>query len=289
MKIADYIEKAGIETAKPGSPHYRDGWINVRCPFCNSVKMLLGIKPTHGTCFNCGPKKITDILHHVCGVSKDKIKEVIRDLDFKSESFVSDAEATGGRYSPPKGVGDLKRLHIEYLRDRRIDVDVAQNLWGILGLDNFCGIYSWRLFLPITAHGMNVSWTTRHIGNDPRRYRNAPKEKELISAKSLLYGQDYVGNKILIFEGPMNVVTIGPGSVATMGIQYTPKQFAKMTKYPKRYVCFDAEANAQLRAQKLVEDLKPFPGDTYNIVLDSGKDANAASDRERSKLRKLVS
>jgi hypothetical protein len=55
----------------------------------------------------------------------------------------------------------------------------------------------------------------------------------------------------------------------------------------RRVIVFDNSVQAQLRADKLAEQLMVFPGETYTINLDSA-DPGEATEREIKQLRKFV-
>jgi DNA primase len=80
-------------------------------------------------------------------------------------------------------------------------------------------------------------------------------------------------------------MAIGPGAVATFGVNYTQEQAAKIARYPVRVICFDSESQAQKQAKKLLDTLTPLPGETHNIVLESGKDPAECDPSEIAELR----
>lgn len=101
----------------------------------------------------------------------------------------------------------------------------------------------------------------------------------------MLFGIDFIRHAIIVCEGPMDAMKIGPGAVSTMGISYTKHQLKQIVDFPVRVVCFDNEPDAQKRAKKLCSDLSSFPGKTTNIVLDV-KDPGEASPKEIKLIRK---
>lgn len=168
---------------------------------------------------------------------------------------------------------------------REFNPKKLERLWGIQGI----GInpkLGWRIFIPVIYEGRTVSWTSRSLSDEtPKRYWNASPKEEEISLKQILFGIDLVRHAIIITEGPFDAMRIGPGAVATMGIQYTKSQLRQMVDFSVRVVCFDSENDAQKRAVGLCEQLKSFPGQTINVALDA-KDPGSASKKEISQLRK---
>ena len=104
--------------------------------------------------------------------------------------------------------------------------------------------------------------------------------------KSVLYGADHARHAVVVCEGPIDCWAIGPGAVATLGTAYTQAQALALARYPVRAVCYDAEPDAQRRAARLCQTLAAFDGTTVNVVLETGKDAAAASKAEVAELRK---
>jgi DNA primase len=160
-----------------------------------------------------------------------------------------------------------------------------QRLWNAQGI-GMSSQLPWRIFIPIELNGEMVSWTTRSINDYGLRYISAKLTQESFPHKHLLYGEDYARHTVIIHEGPLDVWTVGPGAVGTLGTSYTRAQVVRMSKYLRRVVCFDNEPEAQRRARKLCDDLEPFEGETHNVILDA-KDANTASAKEIRRLRRL--
>lgn len=191
-----------------------------------------------------------------------------------------------GKLVLPNGIGPLLPPHEKYLARRGFDVDQLKLLWKVQGI----GIHQrlgWRIFIPIERDGEVVSWTTRSTSDSvTMRYINAGIGEEAVSAKSLLYGQDYVRNSVIVCEGPLDVWAIGPGAVSTTGLAFTMEQVLAIGKYASRVICFDAESNAQRRARRLAEQLQAYPGETHVVCLETGKDPAEADKSEIEELRR---
>jgi len=63
---------------------------------------------------------------------------------------------------------------------------------------------------PSDYKGRIVSWTTRSISNQGKRYINASEREESVSMKTLLYNEDYARHCVIVTEGPGDVWRIGP-------------------------------------------------------------------------------
>jgi len=185
----------------------------------------------------------------------------------------------------PLGRGPLLAGHRAYLRGRGFNPASMVRLWGIEGIGQVAKL-RWRIFIPVYHGGAVATWTARSIiEGEKMRYLSAPAEDEAIPIKSILYGSDYAGAATIIHEGPLDVWATGPGAVATCGTAYTPEQFLRMTAFPIRVVCYDASTDAQARARELSRALNAFPGTTYNVRLETGKDTAEADPNEVADLR----
>jgi DNA primase len=133
--------------------------------------------------------------------------------------------------------------------------------------------------------GETVSWTTRAVGTDPRRYISAAPEQEKVNHKTLLYGEELAGHAIVVVEGPIDAWAIGPGAVAIMGLHTTPEQIHRIGSHPLRAICCDNEMAALHRAERMACVLQQFPGETYIVQLETGKDPAEAEQGEIDEIR----
>lgn len=134
--------------------------------------------------------------------------------------------------------------------------------------------------------GRVVSWTTRKTtdGGEGRRYITASPEQEALHHKHVLFGEDYCRDTIIVNEGPLSAMAIGPGATCTFGLNYTRQQFLRMVKYPRRVVAFDDQPEARKVADKLASELDQYPGETY-VIRFGVKDAAELDDDEISEIR----
>lgn len=287
MTLVEILRDLRIEFRSPGEHHHaRDGWIQIDCPFCapHSHKFHLGLLET-GTlsnCWRCGPHRSSEALALITGQDETEIFRLLRPLsDLPSLKKIKPR----GRLQLPK-YGPLLSPHNRYLIKRGFSPDELSSLWQIGGI-GATNHLRWRILIPIVYQGEIVSWTTRSIGGNSARYINARPEQEKIPAKEILYGLDFCSHVIIVVEGPTDVWRIGPGAAATMGTAYSESQLDIISRFPVRYVCFDNESQAQRRAQQIISNVRSFPGETFNIVLDS-KDPGSASAKETRRLRSLL-
>lgn len=289
MTPIEILQELGIPFAQPGeSRDVREGYVGIRCPYCGRPddKFYLGWNTStrRMSCWSCGGLPTVKTLAELAGIPVGRARALLGELE--PAEWQTDKATLRGRYIEPPGVGEMRRAHREYLGRRGFNPRAIEKIWGVRGIGPLTKL-AWRLFIPHLYRGAAVSWTTRTIGIQEPRYVGAPAEYERISAKEILYGGDYVRSAAVIVEGPVDVWAIGPGAVGLSGIGFSPAQVRALSRIPARYVCFDNEPAAQLRARQLCDQLAPFLGQTHNIVLDS-KDPGSATRKEIRTVRKLL-
>lgn len=284
--IVDILSNAGVPHTT-SHKNVRSGWCAVDCLKCspNTRKFRCGFELSTNRChcWLCGSLYAPDILAQLLRIS---IREAHDLLGKPVRQKLPDDHQRIGTLRIPLGVVGLLPAHQSYLASRGFDPDEIVRLWGVRGIGHSAGL-RWRIWIPIAdKFGRVVSWTSRSISKDnPVRYWSATAEEEEVPHKSILYGAQCARHTIVICEGPLDVWSIGPGAVATLGVSYTPAQRKLMAEYPVRVVCFDSEPEAQRRAGALCRDLSAMPGTTENVVLETGKDANEAEKAEIQELR----
>lgn len=211
----------------------------------------------------------------------------------QTASYTATDRHLGDKVIMPADCGPMQTIHWEYLRYRGGEDEQrfsAKRLepYKLRGIGIVGGLLQWRILLPLFRKQQLVSWTSRAIGDRQPRYWSAPDEDSLVSVRDLLYGiWLHAGSSIIVCEGPLDAIAVGPGAVALMGLRVSTTQLAQLARVPRRFICFDNELMAQRRARKLVDWLSPFAGTTTNVVL-AAKDAAAAPVEELEKLRGLL-
>jgi hypothetical protein len=290
MTFEEILENYNVPIAPEGHRHGRIGWIQFDCPFCGegSDKYHMGYNTSSGyvNCWSCGYHSIYKVLQILTGLQGADLKELITNLPL---SQARREPTPTGWFNPPMGLQErLLKIHREYLAGRGFQPHKLQRLWKLGSIAMSLELkYSWSIFIPIRNKSYCASWTTRYIGHNPSvpRYNSSPSNRESLPAKSLLYGEEYAQFSIVICEGPTDVWRIGPGAVATLGTNYTPEQVKRMLHYPIRAICFDNAA--QKMARKLYGELVAFPGETYQIQIDSN-DPGCATNKEIATIRRIA-
>lgn len=283
--LQDLFRERGIDFKEAGqSAHVTPGWLGVVCPFCGGGTSNYGMGFSLTTyavrCWKCGPHRWGAALAELTGMP---LREAIE----LSKGVARDATVrpvVHGKLKLPEGIGPLQEAHVTYLRGRGLDPEVCERVWGIRGIGIACR-YAWTLFIPVFHLGQMVSWTTRTLLKEGRRYDSAPRQDEALPAKSLLYGADFAWHKVAVHEGSLDAVNVGPGATATMGVGYTRAQLLAVARYPHRTIAFDSEPGAQERARRLCAELAPYPGRTVRVELDA-PDPGSAPPREVRRFRR---
>jgi DNA primase len=167
--------------------------------------------------------------------------------------------------------------HSQYLANRGFDATQLAEEWGVLGTNHLGGKWAWRIIIPIhNVRGEVVSYQGRAINETTKpKYRMLENENSLEDPRELVYGLHRVPkNAVVIVEGVTGVWRIGPGTVATFGIDWDRKQAALLRRFQHRFIIFDPEPKAQQRAEELAKVLSLFPGHTelvYGFRTDPGE------------------
>jgi DNA primase len=290
--IQSILNELEIPVKVAGEHHHTtQNFVQICCPFCDkdgdSWSMGIALSGSHSHCWRCGYHSVENVLIELTGLSYPQVKELTKDIQ---TTYIEPTRARG-KLVLPKGIMPLQHLprHQKYLKERGYKWKEIEKLWGVKGIPGAAN-YAWRLFIPVYFHGEMVSWTTRTISKDPTipRYLSAPPERESISHKELLYGEDHARHAIVVVEGTFDAWRIGVGAVATLGVGYSQSQVVRMSRFPVRAIAFDSEPAAQKRARQLRDDLAGLEGETYLVELESGKDASEASEEEIRRLRKAI-
>lgn len=184
----------------------------------------------------------------------------------------------------PPGCGPMADCHKQYLERRKYDPDQLAATWGLLGTGPV-GPYKLRVIIPIHFQNVMVSFQGRDITNQsPLKYKACSKDKEARDHKTVLYGLDKVpGSSVVIVEGVPSVWRLGPGSVATFGIEYTAAQVGLLRQFSRRYILFDAGASegaARAQSLRLATALSAFDGITEVLDLGEGDPGDVLTDSE---------
>lgn len=287
----------GIDISPKGGKHTRKGWINVSCPHCeghDGFHLGYNAEKDYLKCWRCGWHRKEETICALFRCTYAESKSIIKKY-YTRNSIPHDNEIAIDRdYSKqmlPSGCGPMTRRHKAYLESRELDPDVVEPLWGLLGTGPVSDRgYSHRIIAPIRFDSQVVSWQGRDITDkSPLRYKACPRDCEIIQHQQLLYGFDLVrGDSIVIVEGIVDAWKLGPGAVATFGIEYSISQVRLLHPFKNRFIIFDSdEPTAQEKAESLAAELGLFSGEVEIIDLGEGDPGAMKISDAKSLMREL--
>jgi DNA primase len=272
------------------------GWVGVQCVFCADRTNHLGINLTTRMlhCWKCGPHgSVANYImeHENCpwGKAQDIIREY-QDATFRT--LQKDIRERTALLEIPKGVlRSAPAIHHTYLLGRGFDPQFLTRKYGLqftneLGFpDTFRGDWRYRVIAPVYVNrrlvnliGMDV------VRNDKRvKYINVGNELSVIPMKECLYNIDSVpvGGRAIVVEGITDVWRGGDCFVSTQGIVFSKEQVALLVarKVSHAFVMFDAEPEAQKRAQEMANNLAGLIPNVEVVELEEGDPAEQSNEK----------
>lgn len=275
-----------------GHHHCHAGWVQTHCPLCTDGRhgWHLGFSLSKGSanCWRCGPLKIVDAVRALARVSPDKAWEILRKYGGGKAVEAQQASLRREEVVDPPGLGPLTKQHLRYLKSRGLPESLVEE-WSLQGTRHLSGLWNWRVCFPIRNElNETVAWGGRSVLPDAKpKYKLSDDADCVVDPKTMLYGAHKAGDAVIVVEGPGDVWNIGPGAVATLGIDWRPAQAHLLRKYKRRFIMFDPEPLAQKRAQKLADWVSLFPGET-EIIDDLPSDPGSLDRRLVRKVRRLL-
>jgi hypothetical protein len=292
MDIKDFCKHLSLEIRREGEHHHcTQGYIQFDCPNCSpkSGRFRLGwnLEGHFFSCWQCGHLPVLETWHRLSRVPRGELVRCLKDI---THAYNYKERKLPGKLVIPKGLGPLQTPHLKYLINRgfRNIKDMIEK-WQLQAFDHTNPRLAWRIFIPVIYDGEVVSWTTRSISDkQSNRYITAGPGEQMFSIKSLLFGADHCTNTVIVTEGPMDAMKLGPGAVALCGMTWTRSQLLAISKFPKRYIVFDGGHEATQRSKTLATELSVFPGSTAWIGLKPGEDPASLPKEKLQDLRKLL-
>ena len=263
--VTKYLQDREIDYVTEG-PDVTQGWIGVRCPWCDDHSHHLGINLASNviSCWRCGTKgNITKFIKEVEGINYEKIALIVEEYidPRRAELYhIEEGRSYAQKVVIPK--------HFQRLTTKNVPKIVADfiskrgyNLEDTLSrkelyYGGIVGDFSFRLVITVFENKKLVSYLGRDVTEKAGKpYRNLEDNLSVVPIKDTLYGFDEAapGSVLVIVEGVFDQWTLGPGSVATYGAQWTLRQVSKIRKLSPRKVInlYDDEEDAQRSAQAL--------------------------------------
>lgn len=276
-----------------GHHHARNGWVQVHCPKCAGGQRgwHLGYSLNRGifSCYRCGALRFWDVLPKLLRVSEEDARRLVG--GFKAAAVLQAREAPVVRQrniKPPPGAGPLLQVHRDYLTGRGFDPSILEQEWGLLGTARSVHKWSWRVIIPIiNGDDRVVAYQGRSVGTADHllRYKVTDDADCLDDPRTFIYGINRVPeDTVIIVEGCPVVWRMGPGAVATLGIDWKGPQANRLRQFSRRFICFDSERKAQDRARQLAEHMAQYGGETE--IVDVGRELDDLSPSDVSSIRR---
>lgn len=281
-----------IDYAESGHHHCHDGWIQTHCPFCTdgTSGFHLGFSKTRGnfSCWRCGGLRFWEVLCALLKVSEGECRSIIPAYIVNTVGHTPQETHRSRSIRLPEFAKPMRRQHRDYLRSRGFDPHQLSRVWGLLGAGPAAGVWAWRIIIPIYGvDGKLLAYQGRAIVDDVKpKYRMLDDEDCAVSPSRLLYGMTKVRglDSVIVVEGVTDVWRIGPGAVCTFGIAWKAEQLHPLRHFKRRFVLFDPEHHAQLRAESLAKQLSAFGGQT-EIISGFSTDPGEFTSKQVRRLR----
>lgn len=287
LDIHRFVRDFNLTTADSGEKHYRNGWVNLACPFCfGSEGYHLGYNEEtgHWNCYRCGYHNEVSAVKELTKVNWEEAKRIV--IKYGGRPILKVIEEDQSRPAHivlPQGTGPLNRQAKRYLKARNFDPYLLEEEWGLMSTGPV-GNYKFRIIAPIFFRQKIVSYQGRdYTEASPYKYKACPKDEEVVFHKQILYGADYATeHSVIVVEGITDVWRLGRGAVATLGIEWTYEQVSLLRHYPRVLIMFDqAEYEARRQAFKLGQAIAAF-GSHVEVYTDreNQKDPADMTDKE---------
>jgi len=271
-------------------------WIGTRCPFCvpADTDFHLGFSLEKGnfSCWKCKRHSKWEVVAALTHESRKNVKAIIDkyETDQVYHLDLSEDKVRAKKVElPDKGLTKTER---KYIRSRGFSPSYLVNTYKVRG-GGLAGRWKYRIILPVlNRKGRILTATGRSIVDSMEpRYLDTPEEYTVTPTRETLFGLHLLpdSDRVIVVEGPLDQIRVGPGSLATFGIGVSPKQVALLSKFKHIFIAFDGEKLAQDSAYKLGHDLYTIGvGDVSIIELSKGKDPDNLNEEELYELRLVL-
>ncbi len=255
-----------IPIASKGHKHSRKGWINTTCPFhqgsAGGYHLGYNLAKGYFFCFGCGWHPVDLTVQMLTKTDKQQTKKIL--LNYIAAGQLPESSLKEEPYEKPdqlkwpEGYGKMVAAHRNYLFKRGFNPEQLEREWSIGGT-RYWGFYAFRIIAPITFRDEPVSWQSRDITDKQKaKYLPCPKEQELLHHKQLLYGLDKARWRIgVVVEGITGVWRLGPGAVATFGVEYTDSQLLLLSEsFDEIRIFYDGDEAGQNAAERMGSELE---------------------------------
>lgn len=281
------------DTGKNVSP----GWISINCCMgCgdNSNHGAFEIKTGRYSCFRCGTHWAIKAIANLTNTSFNQAKKIQK--KYSDHIYIDKKQQPDHIYinkiTFPSGTQQLTKKAKEYLIGRDFDPEYLAKEWGLMSTGN-TGEYKFCILAPIYLNGRLISYQCRDITDKATTpYRPCHIDQSVYNFEYSLYGIDKAINRLdksnkrkcIVVEGITDVWRLGPGAVATFGINFTNQQISLLKKsFDEIFILFDPEDIAQEKADQIYNLLRGFGKKVEVFTLESG-DPGSLPDNEAKKI-----
>lgn len=268
MDIIRLYEDFNVEYATEGEKHTREGWVNVKCPFCTGNEgyhLGWNLYDEYFNCFRCGFHGTVKTIAALIDVSWRETAIIVQRYGVNL-TFVKTAVKQGKKpFLLPTGLQPLTNQHKKYLKGRGYDPDVLEKKWGLQSTGPMSNVkgssYKHRIFIPYFWNGQMVTFDSRDVtGKAEDKYKACPKQREIIERKHIIYGnQEMWDGTGICVEGPGDVWRLGDFAFATSGTSFTQEQVRLISRmFKKVFIVYDSKSSTsrELEAQKHARQLR---------------------------------
>ena len=290
--IRSFCQDHSIPIIDGGHHHSHQGWLQIHCPFCTNgtYGWHLGFNTDKGNfnCWRCGSHKVWDVLIQLLG-SKEEAYKTLQKYQTESIRQIKAPSPRKKTLWKPPGLCPMSSQHKKYLSNRGFDPERLEEEWDLRGTQHLSGEWNWRIVFPICdKDGSPEAYCGRSIGKDVKpKYKMSDNEDILVNPKQLLYGIQHAQDFVMIVEGPTDVWRLGYGAVATLGIDWKSEQANILKQFPRRFVMYDPEPEAQRQAHKLADWLSVYKGST-EVISDLTTDPGGLPFREANQIMEEI-
>lgn len=310
MEIHKIYGQYGIDVAPEGHKHFRQGWVQVECPFCTGnpgYHLGYNLEGQYFNCWRCGFKESTRAVANILKVPVRDAKRIIRE----NKGTAATTTTTGKKEYYPE---ILKRKHFrfpanakplskveyvqKYLRGRGFSGDDINRIKGtyklyatgpISHLDQMD--MRFRLVAPIFWQGKEVTWQSRDTTSlSGLKYLACPKNRELVHHKHLLYlpKKPIKTKKIVLVEGVFDVWKIlcamrTPIGTCGFGVELKDEQIKLLTQYDLVWIWLDPDAAGIQKGKQIAARLE-FAGTATRII----KTEKDPGDTEKAEIEEIL-
>lgn len=291
LDIIKLYSDNGIDFAEDGEKHCRPGWVQVPCPFCTgNPGYHLGFNVNSGYfhCWRCGAKHMDYAISRIINISRVQAKKLIKEYQVGRPYHHQKTKVTidKKKFRFPISTRPLDINHKKYLRKRGFNPDELEEEWDLMGTGPVARLgnidYRFRVIAPVTYEDEIVTFQGRDItGKHKLKYMACPKDREVVHHKHLVYGLDKCKKDLaVVVEGITDVWKLGPGAVATFGIEYKRQQVTLLCeRFDKFVIMFDDDPQAIRQSNKLANDLSFHGKKVFSVAGISGDPGEFTKDQ----------